>query len=518
MSVFLEKFNTITQNRFDYLKLTDIDVHIRSKLVVVNFIYPESRQKEAVADCPQIKAAVQSALNTKAASDVKLTVSHFDKDYFYSDFLKFLKKYPSVSSDMSEGDLIVSDEPGNYKVTLKLNSHILDYCNEKNVLSEINDYLSTYYCDTISFSIELKNAAGEAPELIFKKEEVKTKLDDESGRYIIPQNVDELIGPIIYDKAVYIEDAVKPKERLVVCGTIVQFDEHIRKPRPEDTEERKFYRMAIEDFTGKMEFLYFPTKYSKDKITLLQLGKDIVTRGTYETDKRDPDKLVYIVKDISYCTLPKDFKINRIRRTVEKDYITVRPQEYVKTSQGSLFEMAAKKKTPEFLKGKTFVVFDLETTGLNASRGDRIIEVAGVKIVDGVFKETFSTFVDPKIPIPQKITDLTGINDYDVSGKPEINDVMIDFYKFTEGAVLVAQNIQFDYSFISAYGKPLNIYFENKQYDTLLLARKYCPDLKKFSLDKLTEHLGVELNNAHRAINDAIATAEVFVKLAEKMA
>ena len=126
-------------------------------------------------------------------------------------------------------------------------------------------------------------------------------------------------------------------------------------------------------------------------------------RGSIQKDERGDAGVVFFIKDISYCTLPKDFTVNRIKRKVEDSYKTVIPKPCVKTSQPSLFDFTEQKETTKSLLGKSYVVFDIETTGLNP-REDMIIEIGGVKIVDGVFTETFSTFIDPNIPIPERIT------------------------------------------------------------------------------------------------------------------
>ena len=115
------------------------------------------------------------------------------------------------------------------------------------------------------------------------------------------------------------------------------------------------------------------------------------------------------------------------------------------------------------------------------------------------------------------ITDLTGIRDSDVMGQPSIEDVLPDFYKYSDGTILVGQNVQFDYGFISVNGARQNIYFENQMEDTVVLGRKYIPDLKKYKLANLTRYFNIVNQSAHRGIYDALATAEVFIRLAELM-
>ncbi len=512
---FLEKFNEITGGEFDYLKLSSVDVVVLKKSITVNMIYPEGKQKDVAINTDKIKTAVERVLKSTANVSLKLTLSHFDKDFFIRGFRDFLKSYPAVASTLSDDDVIINDSAESPSITLKLVRNVFDYCKEKNFDKDIYAYLNLHYCEKIAVS--LIPIDGEFIDDEDEEEDLPVlELENGAERSIRPQNVDELIGPIIYDKAMYIEDAVSPRERAVVCGRITRLDELNRRPKEGETVQRKFYKMTLEDFTGSIDCLYFPTKYTQDKITLLQSGKEIVVRGSLQKDERSEAGVVFFIKDISYCTLPKEFTVNRIKRKIEDSYKTVIPKTYVKTAQPSLFDFTVKKEITKSLLNRTYVVFDIETTGLNP-REDMIIEIGGIKIVDGVFSETFSTFIDPKIPIPERITELTGITDRDVVGAPLCDDVIIDFYKFTENSILVGQNLQFDLSFVEIKGKPLNIYFDNEKMDTLYLARKHFPGLKKYKLGYLCSYFGVSLDHAHRALDDAVATAEVFVKILEKI-
>ena len=121
--------------------------------------------------------------------------------------------------------------------------------------------------------------------------------------------------------------------------------------------------------------------------------------------------------------------------------------------------------------------------------------------------------VKPSCHIPEDTTKVHGITDDMVVNAPSIRQVMPDFYKFCYGSTIMAYNIDFDYKFISVWGKKQGIVFDNKQMDALLLARLYVPGLKNFKLGTVCKKLGVSLENAHRAVYDAMATAEVVIKI-----
>ncbi|MBR5152039.1 MAG: PolC-type DNA polymerase III [Clostridia bacterium] len=162
-------------------------------------------------------------------------------------------------------------------------------------------------------------------------------------------------------------------------------------------------------------------------------------------------------------------------------------------------------------KSGTYVVFDIETTGLSPAQ-EEITEIGAVKIADGVITETFSQLINPQKSIPDKIVQLTGITDAMVADKPTIDAVLPEFLEFCADAVVVAHNAAFDTGFIRQKAARLNLTFANKVMDTLYLSRELFPKEEKHSLGVVAERLGVSLENHHRAVDDATATAEIFMK------
>jgi len=161
-----------------------------------------------------------------------------------------------------------------------------------------------------------------------------------------------------------------------------------------------------------------------------------------------------------------------------------------------------------------FVVFDIETTGLQADK-DKITEIGAVKLRNGQIVDTYSTFVNPQIPIPEHIVKLTGITDEMVAEAPTVESVLPEFLEFSKGAVLVAHNASFDAGFIRHNARVLGIEMENPVVDTLELSRQLFPELSKHRLNIVAKHLGVELKNHHRALDDAMACAGIFTKCIE---
>ncbi len=164
----------------------------------------------------------------------------------------------------------------------------------------------------------------------------------------------------------------------------------------------------------------------------------------------------------------------------------------------------------------TFVVFDLETTGFSPSK-NQIIEIGAVKVVNGSIAQRFSTFVNPKVPIPFEIEQLTSINDDMVLDAPVIDEILPKFMDFCQDAVMVAHNADFDMSFIKYNCSALGLDCEKTVLDTVALSRVLLPSLNRFKLDTVAKALNISLAHHHRAVDDAACTAEIFVKLVEML-
>ncbi|OUP83322.1 UNVERIFIED_ORG: PolC-type DNA polymerase III [Lacrimispora saccharolytica] len=164
----------------------------------------------------------------------------------------------------------------------------------------------------------------------------------------------------------------------------------------------------------------------------------------------------------------------------------------------------------------TCVVFDIETTGFSPLK-NKIIEIGAVKVENGKIVDRFSTFVNPEVPIPFEIEKLTSISDNMVLGAPKIEEVLPKFLEFCSDAVMVAHNASFDMSFIRHNAMLQGKSFEPTVLDTVSMARFLLPNLNRFKLDTVAKELRISLENHHRAVDDAGATAEIFVKFVEML-
>ncbi|MCR4716073.1 MAG: PolC-type DNA polymerase III, partial [Lachnospiraceae bacterium] len=165
---------------------------------------------------------------------------------------------------------------------------------------------------------------------------------------------------------------------------------------------------------------------------------------------------------------------------------------------------------------ESYVVFDIETTGFYSSKNS-IIEIGAVKVVDGKEVDYFSEFVNPHTPIPYKITELTSITDEMVKDADDISVILPKFMDFIGDSALVAHNAQFDVGFIEANCKRLNLTYDFTVLDTVELAHALVPDLSRFKLDTVAKRLKIDLKHHHRAVDDAKATAKIFIKFIEML-
>ena len=169
------------------------------------------------------------------------------------------------------------------------------------------------------------------------------------------------------------------------------------------------------------------------------------------------------------------------------------------------------------LLSSAYVVLDVETTGLNTAR-DEIIEIGAVRFENGEEVAEFSELIDPGIPIPEKITEITGISTSMVAGKPKLQDVIGRFWEFAKDAVVVAHNAAFDTAFFRRAYRIIGKELDAPILDTLALVRNMHPEYKNHKLGTVCKMLNVSLKNAHRAVHDARATALCLVKLLNELA
>ncbi len=288
-----------------------------------------------------------------------------------------------------------------------------------------------------------------------------------------------------------------------LCGELVHLEERTTKTG------KPYFRMSLRDSSGTLSFSYFAKKATVEKVRALQAGVSICATGANELFN---GSFRFTANKLDLGRPPEGYVAKKNYLPVPAAYCAVFPEACADPVQDDLF---GGKALPEAFLHEKYVVFDLETTGLNytpvGGAMDRIIEIGAVKIENGRVSERFSSFIACPVRLSAAIKDLTGISDEMLAGAPEVGKVMADFRRFSDGCGLVAHNASFDSAFIRFYGEEAGYSFANRVYDTVTLAQEQLR-LANYKLNTVADHYGFVFRH-HRAFDDAFVTAKIFIEL-----
>lgn len=479
-------------------------------LLVTDRTYTTLESEEAKAIC-------QEFLPDGFTARMRIVKRVPDKEMIKARIFEFIQsRFPAASAFLDEKNIEVEmlTSGANFYVDIASGEQAL-FTSGK-ILDETSRYLMSIFCGTFYGNVRIvEKAAPDASILDEVPEDTEEAIVVEIRKFPICsfEKIDGVDSPV--KDAIYMADCYGLQESYSICGSIAYIEEikyvkHNEKTN-EDVEKTRF-SLSITDGTANVRTTYFPKKATVEKIRTLKVGDKIVISGVNEEYKGNYS---FKASKINLGAPPEDFTpVARKGKPVPKFYHTVFPEKYVDYTQSGLFDDVFK---PDDLKKDVFVCFDIETTGLNNNpamgRMDKIIELGAVKLINGEIVEKFSSFVACKDKLSQEIINLTGIKDEDLIGAPEIEKVLADFFKFTDGAILVGHNVGFDYRFVHYYGEQHGYMFDKKQYDTLNLAQDVLRGkLANYKLNTVADYYGFTFNH-HRAFDDACVTAKVFIEL-----
>ena len=540
MEKLIEELNNFSNGKYEFM-LKSATLKKAADFCVLEIFY-----KDGIMLSVQEKTKLEEFAKSILPQDFKYSID-FIKHYISEEKITedtklfILNNCPSITYKIER--VVLSDN--RFKISLVIDELSFDHAKQKKLDSMLEKHFKKTY-KNYEFECSLKQdvliVEDETEKL--KENFVEEEVDLFVKRKIEFSNVVEIVGEKFEDaKADYIKDKTKVEENpVVVCGTIQNIKEIIikRKPKKKDDEnaetaeeneeikpetepeeldetkyQRKMYKFTLADFTGEMGCVFFSNKSNQAAVEKLEKGSVIVVRGTLEEDKF-AGGVSMRVKDIAYCSLPEKFEEVIEYRKEKPFYEFVEPEKIITYSQDTLMNFDVVKHVPKYLENKTFVCYDFETTGLHYVDGDKIIEIGAVKIENGKITEKFMSFVDPEKHIPEESSAISGIVDADVKGAPTADKVLQDFYKWTRGAIIIGyNNINFDNIFLVGQGKSARWNFDNETDDVYRWAQKYIRGVKNYRLKTIADRLSVPLDNAHRAVYDALATAEVFLKIHE---
>ena len=500
----------ILDNIYNGLKFKDAVYSEKTNVCTVNFLYnPESfkldedkkqdllnKLNEIVGDFVKYELVFQNCpLDKRAIANHTYTT--------------IVNSFPALSKNFTYDDVSVEITDLRVNVGLKLSPTNYEYAKDLNrenmVAQKLKDsFLADFFVEFLKKEDEVM-----VDSYIEKNMELMSSIKEAEEKTVYEiSEIADIIGKNDYSLAIDFTKVTTVMENVVICGevTSIQKKTYKRKltKKGETTEiDRIFYNFSIKNENKVMYCSIFPKQTDEIKGDLIEVGMKVCCFGSFREFNK---KLNFTAQSIARCIYQKE-EVKSGFKHVNEEYHTVIPEEYVSYEQSGLFDEEDK-----YIEGE-YVVFDTETTGLDPIK-DEIIEIGACKIRNGKIEEVFSTFVKPSKHIPKEITNLTGITDEMVKDAPTINYVLPDFYKFCYGTTLVAHNIAFDIAFVHNIAKKFSYNFDNPTMDTIEIAKAKLPGLRNYKLGTIVERLGVSLENAHRAVHDATATAKVFIKLA----
>lgn len=483
--------------------ISKITVDERKNSVEFYLITDKSYTQSEADDALRV---TKSFLPEGVNASVKISKLVADGELIAKKIIEILKShFPAAASFVGEKDVTVEKSENGANFYIEIGTAEQGLFRTGNVLDVVAAELSKKFCGSFIGNVR----AVEREEEEFVPDSYIPPKEYEIPIRVFPvTEYSEIDGGEKPKFATYIVDVSGENDDLTLCGEIIDIREK------ETSSGKPFFVFNIDDKTGIMKVTYFSKKKSIDKVRELKVGDKIVCRGDYTAFR---DNLSYTARHINRGSYPENFVPEaKAKKGVPEAYKKVFPEQFTDYNQDDLFSSGV---IPPFLKNNEFVVYDIETTGLNSTglggTMDAIIELGAAKIKNGAICEKFSTFVSADRRLSAEIVKLTGITDDMLKGAPTIKDVIADFYKFCDGACMVGHNsIGFDIKFINFYANQNDYAFKNKQYDTLHISQKNLR-LANYKLNTIADYYGISFNH-HRAFDDALTTAKIFINLVKE--
>lgn len=428
-----------------------------------------------------------------------------DKDIVKSAVACHIKNnHFSISHAVKEEDVNVICAGKKSVYELNVSSDIADYIKRLSIIDKTDEFLSRNFSSDFSGTIRERIIEQKVPEYNIETLD-ENAVNKSPVRYIKMCSVEKFLDAESYDTAVYIDDGADVLGSVIFAGEVTEIEKR------ESKKGNEFYFITINDKLSSIRGAFFTKDKQKlKKMEKINSGSVIIVRGENELFNGN---VSFTIKGLHLCEFPENFvPEEKLSLKPPSEYTFVCPKQCELLKQGDIF--SSYNGPTECLKGKTFVVTDIETTGTNALQ-DKITEIGAVKIVDGTITESFETLVNPQIPIPKEIVGLTGITDDMVKNSPTIEQVFPDYFKFLGDGIFVAHNSDFDYKFLKFAGKKIGYVMKNQVVDTLKKARETLPMLKNHKLNTVCDHYGIQFLH-HRASSDALATAQAYLEMVKE--
>jgi DNA polymerase-3 subunit alpha (Gram-positive type) len=534
MQIFLTSMDLIPQEKLE-------EIHIMFQKVMPEFQDLRLRFESSFSNAEKILAFEQSTLEGKMIREVPSCRGEIEKIQWHQ-----------VDSTM--------------EIHLA-SSQLMEILIQRRICEVLENYLKRKY--NLDFEIRLKAIESEPPSVDFeaakqkKEEEIRAEIKknlmeakkSEKPKRISPANTDFVIGKRMGNEVFSINDLHTLGETVVFEGKIFSYDTR-------EIRDKVLHKFYMTDQTNSITIKFFIKASDSPRVkSMIKEGNAYRVMGQFQFDSFDKENLV-MAKAIQEVKTSKREDPAPQKRIEFHAHTTMSDMDGTATAK-SLITTAARWGHPaiaitdhgvvqafpeamntareldiEILYGVEgylvddeslpisadcqadfdgeYVVFDLETTGFSPYQ-DEIIEIGAVKIKDQRVVDTFHQLICPNRNLDPKITELTGIRDDMLKDQPKIEAVFDSLHAFLQGSVLVAHNARFDCGFLRSLYQAQGVSFEYPVADTLELTRALFQHLKSFALNKVCKKLGVSLGSHHRAIDDARATGDLFLRCLDEM-
>lgn len=514
MENLTKEINSHFSNKYNFLQLLEVVYDKEKMKCKIVFLYPENKQEITILEKKEILEFLNSFLNLNAKFEIKYKKSYLDGELIKKFLIDFFKNNNfSLFSTLQENDIIINKDLASILVTLKFKKEIEEYVLQNNLIGILRGELTKNFI--ANFEINVEKSDEEIDEQILEKreEELPVVLQKKVARYEV-FNPLKIFGKEISPFPEFIFMQNEEKTNVILAGEISNIikRQYKSKRNKNEGELNYYYTFDIKDETSKIQAIHFSTKSNEEKLNALTEDMQVLLLG--DIRKNTYEKLTFFVKAISHCEIDKNKSMLAYEQSkketffLSNTYRFVKPKPFVDTYQQNLFFEA---KYNDLIKENAIVVFDVETTGLEPEFAE-IIEIGAVKVKNGQIIETFQSLVKPQKEIPSTITQITQIDNEMTMFSPSIAQVLSDFILFSKDCVLSGYNVNFDMRFIQKAGANMGYHFKNRVEDTMAFARNQLR-LGNYTLKNVAKNLQVSLNQAHRALNDALATARVLIKL-----
>ena len=513
MEKLIEELNKKLDNNFTFLKIYDVEYVATAKICTFTLMYPETVSGISNEDRVKIYNFIKDYLNLNGKLYLKFKKSYLDNEFILKEVLLFLKNnYSSVFAYIKDKNISVENNNCYINVTINIAKNILEGINFIKFSEELVEYLSSKFC--AEFSVKLVETEPVQFDGVIEKRLEKVLEENvvqKVPRYKVLEPV-MLVGKEFYFEPEYIGNIKEEKTSVILAGKIVNLNKKTFIKKGKVEVEKAYYTFLLNEGKNSISVVYFCPKSNEDKMDKLANGDTLVIMGDVRNGYSG--NLTLYARSIALCEMPENIYAGgkeKPKIILPHGFKVVRPEKVESMEQENLFAIGPVYN--EHINENSFVVFDVETTGLDADTCE-IIEIGAAKIENGKITEKFQTLIKPSKPISDLITNLTGIDNSMVEDAPDIRDAIKDFHYFCENTILVGYNINFDIKFIQNAGRPENCMFTNKIEDAMALAREKLR-LGNYKLKTVVNELNIKLDNAHRAYNDALATAKAYLKLNE---